>query len=200
MGYYGDEIRGGYINGGKQGGFVSQTIVLGGKLAAARRVAQLAANEVATSGEMQRLRILNNVRTCFYHVLAAQRLAEVRQSLAKLAADAAQTSVQLGNVGQADRPDILQAEVEQQQAAVSFRVAEQNLQAAWRLLAAVTGKPNLPVTRLDGDLEAIPDLNYEEWLAMTLRESPEIRLAQQAIERGEASLVQARKCRSPICK
>jgi cobalt-zinc-cadmium efflux system outer membrane protein len=32
VGYYGDEIRGGYVNGGKQGGFVSQTIVLGGKL------------------------------------------------------------------------------------------------------------------------------------------------------------------------
>jgi Cu/Ag efflux protein CusF len=39
VGYYGDEIRGGYISGGKQGGFVSQTIVLGGKLQAARRVA-----------------------------------------------------------------------------------------------------------------------------------------------------------------
>lgn len=197
MGYYGDEIRGGYINGGKQGGYVSQTIVLGGKLAAARRVAKLAANEVETSGEMQRLRILNNVRTSFYHVLAAQRLAEVRQSLAKLAADAAQTSVQLGNVGQADRRDILQSEVEQRQATVSFRVAGQNLQAAWKLLAAVAGKPDLPVARLDGDLEAIPELNYEEWLAMTLRESPEIRLAQQAIERGEASLVQARKVPIP---
>jgi cobalt-zinc-cadmium efflux system outer membrane protein len=63
-------------------------------------------------------------------VLAAQRLADVRQNLAKLAADAVQTSVQLGNVGQADRPDILQAEVERQQAAVSFRVAGQNLYAA----------------------------------------------------------------------
>jgi cobalt-zinc-cadmium efflux system outer membrane protein len=197
VGYYGDEIRGGYVNGGKQGGFVSQTIVLGGKLAASRRVAKLAANEVETGGEIQRLRILNNVRTSFYHVLAAQRLADVRQSLAKLAADAVQTSVQLGNVGQADRPDILQAEVEQKQAAVSFRVAEQNLQAAWRLLTAVAGKPDLPIARLEGNLEAIPDLNYEEWVATTLRESPEVKLAQQAVERGEASLVQARKVPIP---
>lgn len=30
IGYYGDEIRGGYYGGGKQGGFVSQTIVMGG--------------------------------------------------------------------------------------------------------------------------------------------------------------------------
>jgi cobalt-zinc-cadmium efflux system outer membrane protein len=197
VGYYGDEIRGGFSRGGKQGGFVSQTIVTGGKLRAARRVAELQANEVETSGQVQRQRILNNVRVLFYQVLAAQRLVEVRQNLAKLAADAAQTSRQLGNVGQSDRPDILQAEVEQQQTNVSLRVAQQNLQASWRMLAAVAGKPALPLARLEGDLDAIPDLTYEEWIATTLRDSPEVKLAQQAINRGEASLTQARKAVIP---
>ena len=197
VGYYGDEIRGGYLGGGKQGGFVSQTIVLGGKLRAARRVAELEAGQVETSGQIQRLRIQNNVRTLFYQVLAAQRLVGVRQNLAKLAADVTQTSRQLGNVGQADRPDILQAEVEQQQANLSLRTAQQNLQAAWRVLAAVVGKPDLALVRLDGDLDAIPDLNYEEWVAATMRDSPEVKLAQQAVERGEASLAQARKAPIP---
>jgi cobalt-zinc-cadmium efflux system outer membrane protein len=123
-------------------------------------------------------------------------LVEVRQSLAKLAGETIQTSLQLANVGQADRPDILQAEVEQQQAIVSLRVAEQNLRASWRVLAAVIGRPDLALIRLDGDLEALPDLNYEEWAATTLRDSPEVILAQQAIERAEASLVQVR--RAPI--
>ena len=59
IGYYGDEIRGGYSGGGKQGGYISQTIVTAGKLGAARRVAELTAREAETSGEMsQRLRIL----------------------------------------------------------------------------------------------------------------------------------------------
>jgi cobalt-zinc-cadmium efflux system outer membrane protein len=87
--------------------------------------------------------------------------------------------------------------VQQQQANVRVRVAEQNLQASWRVLAAVVGKPNLPVARLDGDLEAIPDLNYEEWVTTTLRESPEVKLAQQGVERAEASLVQARRVPIP---
>jgi len=197
MGYYGDEIRGGYYGGGKQGGFVSQTIVTGGKLKAARRVAQLLAQEAGTSGEVQRLRILNNVRILFYQVLANQRLVEVRQNLAKLAADATQTSHQLANVGQADRPDVLQAEVEQQQVNVSLRIAQQTLQSSWRTLAAVAGKPGLAQTRLEGDLEAIPDLNYEEWLATTMRESPEVKLAQQAADRAEAFLTQAKKVPIP---
>jgi cobalt-zinc-cadmium efflux system outer membrane protein len=65
------------------------------------------------------------------------------------------------------------------------------------MLVAVAGKPDLPLARLDGDLEAIPDLNYAEWVATTLRDSPEVKLAQQAIDRGEASLVQARKALIP---
>ena len=196
-GYYGDEIRGGHSGGGKQGGFVSQTIVLGGKLPAARRVAQLQSNEVETSVRIQRLRVLTSVRLSFYQVLAAQRLVEVRQSLVKLAADATQTSLQLSNVGQADRPDILQAEVEQQQVMVGLRIAEQNLLASWRVLAAVVGKPGLSLTHLEGDLDAIPEVTYEESLATMLRESPEVKLAEQAVERAEASLVQARKAPIP---
>lgn len=197
VGYYGDEIRGGSIGGGKQGGFVSQTIVLGGKLHAARRVAEIEAEEVGTSAGMQRLRIQNNVRAVFYQVLAAQRLVEVRENLAKLTMDATQTSRQLGNVGQADRPDILQAEVEEQQAKLNLRIAQQNLQACWGMLAAVIGKPDLVAAHLEGDLEAIPDLSREEWAATTLRDSPEVKLAQQALEHAEASLARARKAPIP---
>ena len=197
VGYYADEVRGGYSGGGKQGGFISQTIVTGGKLRAARRVAELLTQEAGTAGEVQRLRVLNNVRTLFYQVLADQRLVDVRQNLAKLAADATQTSHQLANVGQADRPDVLQAEVEQQQVNVSLRIAQQNLRSSWRTLTAVVGKPDLPQARLEGDLEAIPDLNYEEWLATTLRDNPEMKLAQQSVERAEASLAQAKKAPIP---
>jgi cobalt-zinc-cadmium efflux system outer membrane protein len=193
VGYYGDEIRGGSYNGGKQGGFINQTIVTAGKLQASRRVAAISAGQSKTNADLQRVRILTNVRIAFYQVLVGQRLLELRGSLAKLADDAARTGRQLANIGQAERPDVLQAEVEHQQASVSLRIAQQNLAASWRTLAAVAGKPELPVTHLAGDLEAFPDLNYEQWLATTWQESPEVKLAQQAVERAEASLVQARK-------
>jgi cobalt-zinc-cadmium efflux system outer membrane protein len=196
-GYYGDEIRGGYLGGGQQGGYLSQTIVLGGKLGAARREASLRAKQAATTIEIQRLRIRNNVRSLFYHALAAQRLVEVRQNLARLAADAVTTTRQLANVGQADRPDILQAEVEQQEAGMAVLVATEQLDAAWRALAAVSGKPGMPLARLAGDLEAVPDLNYPDWLARTLHDSPEVTLARQDLQRAEASLAVARKAPIP---
>jgi outer membrane protein, heavy metal efflux system len=197
IGYYGDEIRGGYYGGGKQGGFFSQTIVTGGKLHAARKVAELRVTEADATGQIQRERILNNVRAMFYKVLANQRLVEVRQNLAKLATDAVQVSRQLANVGQADRPDVLQSEVEQQQAKISLRIAQGSLDAAWRMLAAVVGKPDLALVPLEGNLEAIPDLKYHEWVTSTLRESPEVKLARQSVERTEAAWAQARKAPIP---
>jgi cobalt-zinc-cadmium efflux system outer membrane protein len=166
-------------------------------LGAARRVAQIEADQAATTGESQRLRVLNYVRALFYEMLAAQRLVEVRQSLAKLAGETVETSRQLANIGQLDRPDILQAEVEQQQASLALRTAERNLETARRVLAIAIGKPELAISRLEGDLDAIPELNYEERLAATLRESPEIKSAAQSVQRAEASLEQARKAPIP---
>lgn len=197
IGYYGDEIRGGYYGGGKQGGYINQTIVTGGKLQAARRVAELAGAEAKTNAEAQRMRVLNNVRSMFYQVLARQRLVEVRQSLAQIAADATETSHQLANIGQADRPDVLQTEVEQRQANIAVQIAQQSLRSAWRGLAATVGQPALSQTHLEGDLDAIPDLSYDDWLAKTLQDSPGIKLAQQSADRADAMMVQARKAPLP---
>jgi cobalt-zinc-cadmium efflux system outer membrane protein len=197
VGYYGDEIRGGYYGGGRQGGFVNQTIITGGKLGAARRVAELSASAARTSLDAQRLSILNNVRLLYYQVLVAQRLVEVRQQLAKLAADATETAHQLANVGQADRPDVLQAEVEQQQVNIGLRGSQQSLKSLWRTLAAVVGRPDLPQVPLEGDLEALPQLTYEECLGNMLRDSPEVKIAAQAIERASAVLAQAKKAPIP---
>ena len=197
VGYYGDEIRGGYSGGGKQGAFVNQTIVMGGKLQAARKVATLQAAETETSAELQRVRILNSVRTSFYRVLAAQRLVAVRRKLEQLAHETATTAGHLANVGQADKPDVLQAEVEQEQAAIGVKIAEQTLTAAWRVLAAVAGQPDLPVAKLEGDLDAVPQFTFDEALALTLRDSPEVKLSQVAVARAEASLTAAKKVPIP---
>jgi cobalt-zinc-cadmium efflux system outer membrane protein len=197
VGYYGDEIRGGSYSGGKQGGYFSQTIVTGGKLQAARKVAAVSAAESKTASEMQRQRIVNNVRMLFYQVLAAQRMVEVRDSLSKRADDAVQTGHQLSNIGQVDLPDVLQVEVEHEQANLHLRIAKQNLAAMWRTLAAVTGKPDLPLVHLAGDLDTIPALTYDQALATTLRESPEVKMAEQGVQKAEAVFAQAKKAPIP---
>lgn len=197
VGYYGDEIRGGSFQSGKQGAFLNQTIVLGGKLGAARKTAEQQRLQAVTNVDSQRYRVLNNVRSVYYQVLAAQRLVQVRRQLSNLANDAVETAHQLGNVGQADRPDVLQAEVEAEQAALSLQTAKQNYQASWQTLASTVGNPDLPLSRVEGNLENVPHLDQQEWLAKMLSESPQVRYAQQDVDRAKAALREEKKVPIP---
>jgi cobalt-zinc-cadmium efflux system outer membrane protein len=196
VGYQGEQIRGGNQGGGEQGFFVSQDIVLGGKLGLNRRVLEQEKKQSEAEGEEQRLRVINSVRLFYYQALAAQEMVGLRHKLSKLAEDAVQTSHQLGNVGQADQPDVLQAEVEAEQAQLAVVAAEQNQLRAWRALAATVGKPEVPLTHLAGNLEALPEGSPDQWLQAIVQESPAVKIAQLGVLKAEASLARAR--REPI--
>jgi cobalt-zinc-cadmium efflux system outer membrane protein len=196
VGYQGEQIRGGAQGGGEQGFFVSQDIVLGGKLGLNRRVFEQEKKQAEAEGEEQRLRVINSVRLLYYQAVAAQEMVDLRRKLGKLAEDAVNTSHQLGNVGQADQPDVLQAEVEGEQAALAVVAAEQKQLRVWRALSATVGKPELPLTRLAGSLYELPDDNSDQWLEAILRDSPAIKIAQLGVLRAEASLARAK--REPI--
>ncbi len=197
MGYYGDEIRGGSFRSGKQGGFLSQTIVMGGKLGAASRTAEQDRLLALTGIDSQRFRVLTAVRTQYWEALAAQRMVEARQDLLGLAQDAVQTSYQLGNVGQADRPDVLQSEVERDQAALDLEAAIQNQQYKWRSLSIVVGNPDMAMAPLEGSLEDVPQFDEQEWMKKIATDSPQMKMAQQEIERARLSLIAARKLPIP---
>jgi cobalt-zinc-cadmium efflux system outer membrane protein len=106
------------------------------------------------------------------------------------------TSHELGNVGQADQPDVLQAEVEGEQAELAVVAAEQKQLRVWRSLAATVGKPLMPLTRLTGNLEDLPEDNPDQWLQAILLDSPAVKIAELGVLRAEASLARAR--REPI--
>src|SRR3982074_1694715 len=126
VGYQGEQIRGGSFHGGEQGFFVQQDIVLGGKLGLNRKILEQELKQAETEAEEQKLRVVTNVRTSYIQALAAQQTLELRHNLSKLADDAVETSHQLANVGQADAPDVLESEVEAQQAQIADTMAEQN--------------------------------------------------------------------------
>ncbi len=196
VGYQGEQIRGGTQGGGEQGFFVSQDIVLGGKLGLNRRVFEQEKKQAEAEGEEQRLRVINSVRLFYYQALAAQEMVDLRRKLSQLAEDAVHTSQQLGNVGQADQPDVLQAEVEGEQAELAVVAAEQKQLRVWRSLAATVGKPVMPLTHLAGNLGDLPEDNPDQWLQALLQDSPAVKIAELGVLRAEASLARAK--REPI--
>jgi outer membrane protein, heavy metal efflux system len=191
-GYLGEQIRGGSFGGGEQGFFVQQEIVLGGKLGLSRNVFEMERQQALAEAQEQRLRVLNNVRVLFYQALGEQKRLQLRRDLSRLADDAVETSNQLFNVGQADQPDVLQAEVEADQAKLAVTVAEESQLRAWHSLAATVGNPDLPLTQLQGNLEEIPAVS-DDWLQTLLRDNPAVKIAELGVTRAEASLTRARR-------
>ncbi|MGH9353687.1 MAG: TolC family protein [Terriglobia bacterium] len=197
LGYQGSEIRGGSFGGGEQGAFIQQNIVLGGKLGLRKRVFQEQRREDETGVTEQRYRLLSDVDQRFYSALATQEIVKLRETLLKITLDAMQTAHQLANVGQADAPDVLQAEVEADQAKVDCVTAQMNYIQAFDTLAATAGKPDLPVSPLEGNLSNWPKLNPQQIIETVLRDSPAVKRAQQAVARAEVQLRSARHEASP---
>src|ERR1700681_1544362 len=193
VGYQGEQIRGGSFHGGEQGVFVQQDIVLGGKLGLNRKIFDQELKQAETEAEEQKVRVVTNVRMSCIQALAAQQKLQLRQNLSKLSDAAVETSHQLANVGQADAPDVLESEVEAQQAQLAVTMAEQNRQRVWRALAAVVGNPRLPLMKLEGRLEDTPPVNPDELVEKIVDESPAVRIAELGVKRAEAALARAKR-------
>jgi cobalt-zinc-cadmium efflux system outer membrane protein len=193
VGYQGEEIRGGSFRGGEQGFFVQQNIVTAGKLGLNRNIFEQEKRQAETEADEQKLRVVTNVKMSYIQALAAQQTLELRHNLSKLAQDAVETSRQLANVGQADAPDVLEAEVEGQQADLAVTMAEQSQQRVWKELAAVVGNPHLHLMRLEGKLEDIPAVDAEAFVEKIVNESPAVKIAELGVKKAEASHARAKR-------
>lgn len=192
VGYAGAEIRGGAYGGGEQGFFVEQPIILGGKLALSRKVGASEVKERQAEAAAQRYRVENDVRMAYYRVLAAQERLAVERDLVGIAQRTVRVVHQLGNVGQADETEILEAEAEEQRMEIAAEVDAHLLRRQWTALVSVIGVPSLPEGSVDGRLDAdLPSLDEQALLASLLSESPAVQSAQASIERAEAALLRA---------
>jgi len=193
VGYQGDEIRGGVFRGGEQGGFVQQNIVLGGKLGLRRKVYEQQQRADQLAVEEQKLDVRGAVEVHFYSALALLRRIAVLRELLGIAMDAATTAHQLANVGQADAPDVLQAEVEAEQAKLEFVRAERDYIQSYQQLAAIAGDPQMPLSIVDGDLENPPLIDSEKYLQDLVGNSPTLKRAQQEANRAAAALARDKR-------
>jgi cobalt-zinc-cadmium efflux system outer membrane protein len=191
--YDGEHIRGGSYGGGEQGAYVQQTVVLGGKLGLRRNIYQQQARADKVGVDEQGYRVRNAVQQAFYHALTSQATVVLRQRLLGVTLDAVETAHQLANVGQADAPDVLQSEVEAEQAKVDFVRAQRLFLQDFRTLAAVVNQPDLPASPLQGDLEHPPEIDAEQQVTHIVALSPTVKRALQEVAVAEAKLRDARR-------
>lgn len=192
-GYSGEHIRGGAYGGGEQGAYLEQQIVLGGKLGLRRGIYEQQARADQIGAEEQGYRVRASVQQAFYRALACQAEVQVSQRLLRVALDAAETVHQLANIGQADAPDILQSEVEAEQARVDLVRAQRRYLQHFTELATEAGLRDLPPSPLRGDLEHPPEIDAEQQVSAMVDQSPQVKQARQGVAIAEARLKAARR-------
>jgi len=193
VGYSGEHIRGGNYHGGEQGGFLSQEIVLGRKLALRRDVkrAEGHANEYAV--EIQRARIHNDVAQRFFDALAGQAQVTLSQRVLGMANDAEANAHELMRVGQADAADVMKAELAAEQAKMDFVQSQRTFLAAFTQLAATAGRVEISACPLDGKLVEPPQIDVKEVVQRDVEKSPAVQQAQAAVVVADAKLKLSRR-------
>jgi cobalt-zinc-cadmium efflux system outer membrane protein len=179
---------------GEFGFFVEQLIPLGGKLRLSQAVMQRATDRTDADLALQRARVLSSVRRAFYEVATTERRIEVQERLASLVSEAVGITAQLYNVGAADRPDLLEAEVEARRIQLDVTAAKDGLFAARQRLAAVVGDPQIASRPLAvAPDQTAPEIERDAALRQLLDDSPRLRAARADLARTQAVTAAARR-------
>jgi cobalt-zinc-cadmium efflux system outer membrane protein len=174
-------------------GFIEQTVPLGGKLSKARRIYLKEAQRAEIESDAQRQRVINSVRSLYFEVLGTQLQIDLQTELSRIAHDTVNTTVELLNVGQADKPDQLQAEIEAEQVDHALKESESHLALTWKILAATIGTPDMALAHLEGKLDdRIPSVDGPALLNNLVQSSPQIKAAQARVDQAKATLVRAK--------
>ncbi len=192
VGYEGQQLGSG--GQAEQHGVVfGQEIVRGGKLRLNRAVAAQEVVRAEHELAIQQQRVLTDVRIAFFQVLLAQRQIEITAELLRISQQTLDIADALFRATEGTRIDILQAQLERENAHILAENARNRHQAAWQSLTAVVGLPGLACQPLVGNAYAaahvycLPDI-----LQRLHSTSPEVGVALANIDRARYSLQRAR--------
>jgi cobalt-zinc-cadmium efflux system outer membrane protein len=198
IGYSAEEMgsRGGAA--GKQGPFIEQELVTGGKLAIGQAAAHQAWSAEQWLAVTKRLELEAKVRAAFFEALTAQRELSENEAIVKIAAEQHEASRRFEQAGRGSRTDVIRASVELETSRTRLDTARRRLQAAWPLLAASMGIPGADPVPLQGSLESgWPEYDLEQLRDAILKHSPELMRAEAELRQAEHLLDLARAENTP---
>lgn len=197
IGYHANEV-GNYGGPGVQGGFIRQKIITGGKLQLNRSVARHELQLAEVELTVQEQRILNDVNSRFFEMLVAQQRLTLTQELVRIAESFVQSTETLLKAGRVNENNLLQAQLESDNAHILRDNARNLYHESWRRLRAIIGDPGLPIQSAEGNLaEKAEEFDWEQSLQHLLDKHPKITMAQIEIDRAYVALQRACRERYP---
>lgn len=188
IGYQGQEM-GANGTSGKQGGYISQTIVTGNKLSLNQAVANYDVQQLQWELETQKYRVRNDVQSQFFASLGAKQRVKISVELENIAEEGVEIASKLFESGEGARPDILQAEVQLGEIHIIRQNAEYDYKAARKQLANVVGRPELTEAPLSGVLsQKTTVLTWEGSYQQLQSNSPELQAAYARVNRAREQI------------
>ncbi len=197
IGYEGEDM-GEAGSAGQHGMFVEQRVITGGKLGLNRAVVSHEIDQAQQQFEIQRLRILNDVKSRAYDALVAEQIVEMNRQLVEIGSSALRAAESLFKSQEVGQVDVLQARIEANSARLDLNTAQNEYQSAWRRLALAVGIPDMPPRPLANSVsQSGADLTWEAAVERLLAESPELAIAWAGVERARCALARAQAGRAP---
>ncbi|MFO0915883.1 MAG: TolC family protein [Pirellulales bacterium] len=191
VGYEGQQIG----SGGRaeqHGVSFGQEIVRGGKLRLSRQAASLEALRAEQELAAQTIRVRTDVRLAYMHVLISQQVVDLSDRLVTVSRQGNEAVQALVDAQEATRADLLQAQIEVENAEILARNAKNRMGAAWQELQAVVGDTSLPRQKLSGQVHDPPkEFTFDAALAALRTSSPEVAAASAEVARLQAAFERA---------
>jgi cobalt-zinc-cadmium efflux system outer membrane protein len=191
VGYEGQQLGSGGL--AEQHGVVfSQEFIRGGKLELNRLIAQREVMIAEQQLAMQQLRVLTDVRVAYYQVQVSAERIRLADNLVHLSGEGSRTVGALFEAKEVGRADVLQAQLEVENAHILAQNSRNRYDAAWRALRAVAGAPELGEAHLAGDaMRPAAAIDFQQALDRLRSASPEMTLATLEVDRARAALQRA---------
>ncbi len=176
---------------------VTQTIVSARKRTLSRAAAAAEVSSAEQDFISQRNRVLTDVRIAFYDLLIAnEQLATTQRSL-QISRDAVATAKKVAK-DETGQNDILEADIEQYNAEISLRFAQNRAIAAKTNLGAIVGNPQARFDNLAGQPDALPaPRDWQQSLNQLLNRSSELAAGAADAEQSRWALERAQAQRIP---
>jgi cobalt-zinc-cadmium efflux system outer membrane protein len=188
VGYEGDTAATGGLPG-YQGGYFEQTIKTAGKLELAYESARVDVANAELNLREVRNDVATRVRSGYFAVLIARDNLKVARAVVVISDAVYKIQFELFQGAQAAAYEPLALRAQAFQARGQLVQAQNRYVAAWKQLAAALGVPDLPLSELDGAVEApIPDYAFEAALRHILEGHTDVLAAQNTRRKEKIDL------------
>src|ERR1035437_4749536 len=181
------------VNGGngfsdaKQTVGLAQTFPYPGKKKLDRQIGVSGVRLSEAELSLRCVELVRDVKTAFYHVLAAERLVQVSGELVTVAESSAATARKRAQAGAAADQEQLRAEIPLEEARTELTGFEREQEISRQKLAMLLGRPDLKAAPVSGALAETADLSLlKDGPAQWLARHPSVLAARASKERATA--------------